>query len=47
MDRTDAPNGHWRGHLFLKGPRVLFALLVLIITRFVANTVQPSDGGKG
>src|SRR3990170_7022391 len=40
MYRTDAPAAYWRDQLILWGPRVLFALLILIVTHFVAKAVQ-------
>jgi hypothetical protein len=38
--RTEAPAAYWRDQLFLWGPRVLFAILILIVTHFVAKGVQ-------
>jgi hypothetical protein len=40
MYRSDAPAAYWRDQLFLWGPRVLFAILILIVTHFVAKAVQ-------
>ncbi len=40
MYRTEAPAAFWRDQLFLWGPRVLFAILILIVTHFVAKGVQ-------
>ena len=40
MYRTDAPAAYWRDQLIQWGPRVLFALLILIATHFVAKAVQ-------
>jgi hypothetical protein len=40
MYRSDAPAAYWRDQLFLWGPRVLFAILILIVTHFVAKGVQ-------
>ena len=40
MYRSDAPAAYWRDQLILWGPRVLFALLILIVTHFVAKGVQ-------
>ncbi len=40
MYRTDAPAAYWRDQLFLWGPRVLFAILILVATHFVAKGVQ-------
>jgi hypothetical protein len=38
--RSEAPAAFWRDQLFLWGPRVLFAILILIVTHFVAKGVQ-------
>jgi hypothetical protein len=40
MYRSEAPAAYWRDQLFLWGPRVLFAVLILIVTHFVAKAVQ-------
>jgi hypothetical protein len=40
MYRSEAPAAYWRDQLILWGPRVLFALLILIVTHFVAKGVQ-------
>jgi hypothetical protein len=40
MYRSEAPAAYWRDQLFLWGPRVLFAILILIVTHFVAKAVQ-------
>ena len=40
MYRSEAPAAYWRDQLFLWGPRVLFALLILIVTHFAAKGVQ-------
>ena len=40
MYRSEAPAAFWRDQLFLWGPRVLFAILILIVTHFVAKGVQ-------
>ncbi len=40
MYRTDGPTAYWRDQLFLWGPRVLFAILILVVTHFVAKAVQ-------
>ncbi|WP_310468186.1 mechanosensitive ion channel [Sphingomonas sp.] len=40
MYRTDAPAAYWRDQLFLWGPRVLFAILILVATHFIAKAVQ-------
>ena len=40
MYRSEAPAAYWRDQMFLWGPRVLFAVLILIVTHFVAKGVQ-------
>jgi hypothetical protein len=40
MYTSDAPAAYWRDQLFLWGPRVVFAILILIVTHFVAKAVQ-------
>ncbi len=40
MYRTDAPAAYWQEQLTLWGPKLLFALLILIATHFVAKAVQ-------
>ncbi len=40
MYRSDAPAAYWRDQLILWGPRVLFAILILIVTHFVAKGVH-------
>jgi hypothetical protein len=40
MYRSEAPAAYWRDQLYLWGPRVLFAILILIVTHFVAKGVQ-------
>ena len=40
MYRSEAPAAYWRDQLFLWGPRVLFAILILIVTHFIAKAVQ-------
>ena len=40
MYQTDAPAAYWRDQLIQWGPRVLFAILILIVTHFVAKAVQ-------
>ena len=40
MYRSEAPAAYWRDQLFLWGPRVLFAIVILIVTHFVAKGVQ-------
>ncbi len=40
MYRNDAPTAYWRDQMIEWGPRVVFAILILIITHFVAKAVQ-------
>src|SRR4029453_18059287 len=40
MYRSEAPPAYWRDQLFLWGPRVLFAIIILIVTHFIAKAVQ-------
>lgn len=40
MYQTDAPAAYWRDQIFEWGPRVIFAILILIVTHFVAKAVQ-------
>ena len=40
MYTSDAPAAYWRDQLFLWGPRVVFALLILVVTHFVAKAIQ-------
>ena len=40
MYRSDAPAAYWQNQLIEWGPRVLFAILILIVTHFVAKGVQ-------
>ena len=40
MYRSEAPAAYWRDQLILWGPRILFALVILIVTHFVAKAVQ-------
>src|SRR5215218_5207436 len=40
MYQTEAPAAYWREQLFQWGPRLLFAILILIATHFVAKAVQ-------
>jgi hypothetical protein len=40
MYTSDAPAAYWRDQLFLWGPRVVFAILILVVTHFVAKAVQ-------
>ena len=40
MYRSDAPTAYWRDQLIQWGPRVVLAILILIVTHFVAKAVQ-------
>src|SRR5918997_1521677 len=40
MYRNDAPTAYWRDQMVEWGPRVIFAILILIVTHFVAKGVQ-------
>jgi hypothetical protein len=40
MYTRDAPAAYWRDQLFLWGPRVVFAILILVVTHFIAKAVQ-------
>jgi hypothetical protein len=40
MYQTEPPAAYWREQLFQWGPRVVFAILILIATHFVAKAVQ-------
>ena len=40
MYRSEAPAAYWRDQLIQWGPRVVFAILILIATHFVAKAVQ-------
>ena len=40
MYRTDPPAAYWRDQLIQWGPRVLFAILILVATHFIAKAVQ-------
>jgi hypothetical protein len=40
MYRSEAPAAYWQNQLIEWGPRVLFAVLILIVTHFVAKAVQ-------
>ena len=40
MYRNDAPTAYWRDQMIEWGPRVIFAILILIVTHFVAKAVQ-------
>ena len=40
MYTSDAPAAYWRDQLYLWGPRVLLAILILIVTHFIAKAVQ-------
>src|SRR3989337_4248396 len=40
MYRTDPPAAYWRYQVIQWGPRVLFAILILVATHFIAKAVQ-------
>ena len=40
MYRSDAPTAYWRDQMIEWGPRVVFAILILVVTHFVAKLVQ-------
>ena len=40
MYQTDTPAAYWRDQVVQWGPRVLFAILILIATHFIAKAVQ-------
>lgn len=40
MYTSDAPAAYWRDQLFMWGPRVLFAILILVVTHIVAKAIQ-------
>jgi hypothetical protein len=40
MYQTEPPAAYWREQLFQWGPRVVFAILILIATHFIAKAVQ-------
>ncbi|HMI40018.1 MAG TPA: mechanosensitive ion channel [Sphingomicrobium sp.] len=40
MYRTDPPAAYWRDQMIQWGPRVLFAILILVATHFIAKAVQ-------
>ena len=40
MYRNDAPAAYWRDQMIEWGPRVIFAILILVVTHFVAKAVQ-------
>ncbi len=40
MYQSDAPTAYWRDQLIQWGPRVIFAILILVATHFVAKMVQ-------
>ena len=40
MYQTETPAAYWRDQVVQWGPRVLFALLILIATHFIAKAVQ-------
>lgn len=40
MYQSEAPAAYWRDQIFEWGPRVIFAILILVVTHFVAKAVQ-------
>ena len=40
MYETNPPAAYWREQIFEWGPRVIFAILILVATHFVAKAVQ-------
>src|SRR6185295_15866619 len=40
MYTSDAPAAYWRDQLVLWGPKVLLAILILVVTHFIAKAVQ-------
>ena len=40
MYQTEPPAAYWRDQAFQWGPRVLFAILILVATHFIAKAVQ-------
>ena len=40
MYQTEPPAAYWRDQIFQWGPRVVFAILILVVTHFVAKAVQ-------
>ena len=40
MYQTTPPAAYWQSQLVEWGPRVLFAILILVVTHFVAKAVQ-------
>jgi hypothetical protein len=40
MYQNTEPAAYWRDQLFLWGPKVLFAILILVVTHFIAKAVQ-------
>ena len=40
MYETEAPAAYWRDQVFEWGPRIIFAVLILIATHFIAKAVQ-------
>ena len=40
MYQTQAPAQYWQNQLVEWGPRVLFAILILVATHFIAKAVQ-------
>ena len=40
MYQTEAPAAYWRDQLIQWGPKVLFAVIILVATHFIAKAVQ-------
>src|SRR5688500_5325426 len=40
MYTSDAPAAYWRDQMMTWGPRVIIAILILVVTHFVAKLVQ-------
>ena len=40
MYTSDAPAAYWRDQLVLWGPKVLLAILILVVTHFIAKAIQ-------
>ncbi len=40
MYRSDAPTAYWRDQMVEWGPRVVLAILILVVTHFIAKAVQ-------
>ncbi|MEO6360366.1 MAG: mechanosensitive ion channel, partial [Sphingomicrobium sp.] len=44
MYRSDVPTAYWRDQILIWGPKVLFAIIILVATHFVAKAVQWAVG---